>query len=29
LTLQAAGKAYADGTAQFRAIVKSINLQPQ
>ena len=29
LSLQAAGKAYADGTAQFRAIVKSINLQPQ
>ena len=29
LSLQAVGKAYADGTAQFRAIAKSINLQPQ
>jgi tripartite-type tricarboxylate transporter receptor subunit TctC len=29
LALAAAGKAYADGTAQFRAIAKSINLQPQ
>jgi tripartite-type tricarboxylate transporter receptor subunit TctC len=29
LTLPAAAKAYADGTAQFRAIAKSINLQPQ
>ena len=29
LTTQAAAKAYADGTAQFRAIAKSINLQPQ
>ena len=29
LTLGAVGKAYADGTAQFRAIAKSINLQPQ
>ena len=29
LTLQAVGKAYSDGTAQFRAIAKSINLQPQ
>jgi tripartite-type tricarboxylate transporter receptor subunit TctC len=29
LTLQAVGKAYTDGTAQFRAIAKSINLQPQ
>lgn len=28
-TLQAAAKAYADGTAQFRTIAKSINLQPQ
>lgn len=28
-TLDAAAKAYADGTAQFRAIAKSINLQPQ
>jgi len=27
--LQAVDKAYADGTAQFRAIAKSINLQPQ
>ena len=29
LSLQAVGKAYSDGTAQFRAIAKSINLQPQ
>jgi tripartite-type tricarboxylate transporter receptor subunit TctC len=29
LSVQAVGKAYADGTAQFRAIAKSINLQPQ
>lgn len=29
LPLAAVGKAYADGTAQFRAIAKSINLQPQ
>ena len=29
LTLQSAAKAYTDGTAQFRAIAKSINLQPQ
>lgn len=29
LSLQAVSKAYADGTAQFRAIAKSINLQPQ
>ncbi len=29
LSLQAVGKAYTDGTAQFRAITKSINLQPQ
>ena len=29
LSLQAVDKAYADGTAQFRAIAKSINLQPQ
>lgn len=29
LSLQAAAKAYADGTAQFRAIAKSVNLQPQ
>jgi tripartite-type tricarboxylate transporter receptor subunit TctC len=29
LSLQAVGKAYTDGTAQFRAIAKSINLQPQ
>jgi len=29
LSLQAAAKAYAEGTAQFRAIAKSINLQPQ
>lgn len=29
LSLQAVGKTYADGTAQFRAIAKSINLQPQ
>ena len=29
LSLQAADKAYVDGTAQFRAIAKSINLQPQ
>ncbi len=29
LSLQAAAKAYADGTVQFRAIAKSINLQPQ
>lgn len=29
LTLGAVGKAYADGTGQFRAIAKSINLQPQ
>ncbi|RJF95897.1 Bug family tripartite tricarboxylate transporter substrate binding protein [Noviherbaspirillum saxi] len=29
LPLSAVGKAYAEGTAQFRAIAKSINLQPQ
>jgi tripartite-type tricarboxylate transporter receptor subunit TctC len=29
LSLQAADKAYAEGTAQFRAIAKTINLQPQ
>jgi tripartite-type tricarboxylate transporter receptor subunit TctC len=29
LSLQAVGKAYTDGTSQFRAIAKSINLQPQ
>lgn len=29
LSLQAVDKAYADGTAQFRAIAKSIDLQPQ
>ena len=29
VTLQEASKVYADGTAQFRAIAKSINLQPQ
>ncbi len=29
LSLQAMDKAYADGTAQFRAIAKEINLQPQ
>jgi tripartite-type tricarboxylate transporter receptor subunit TctC len=29
LSLQTADKAYADGTAQFRAIAKAINLQPQ
>ena len=29
MSLQAVDKAYADGTAQFRAIAKSINLQPQ
>ena len=29
LSLQAMDKAYEDGTAQFRAIAKSINLQPQ
>jgi tripartite-type tricarboxylate transporter receptor subunit TctC len=29
LPLSAVGKAYADGTAQFRAIAKSIDLQPQ
>jgi tripartite-type tricarboxylate transporter receptor subunit TctC len=29
LPLAAVGKTYADGTAQFRAIAKSINLQPQ
>ncbi len=29
LSLQALDKAYIDGTAQFRAIAKSINLQPQ
>ena len=29
LSLQAVDKAYVDGTAQFRAIAKSINLQPQ
>jgi tripartite-type tricarboxylate transporter receptor subunit TctC len=29
LSLQAVDKAYEDGTAQFRAIAKSINLQPQ
>lgn len=29
LSLVAVDKAYADGTAQFRAIAKSINLQPQ
>ena len=29
LSLQEASKAYAEGTAQFRAIAKSINLQPQ
>ena len=29
LSLSEVGKVYADGTAQFRAIAKSINLQPQ
>jgi tripartite-type tricarboxylate transporter receptor subunit TctC len=29
LSLQEVSKAYVDGTAQFRAIAKSINLQPQ
>lgn len=29
LSVQDAGKAYSDGVAQFRAIAKSINLQPQ
>ena len=29
LSLQAMDKAYAEGTAQFRAIAKAINLQPQ
>jgi tripartite-type tricarboxylate transporter receptor subunit TctC len=29
LPLDAVGKAYAEGTAQFRAIARSINLQPQ
>ena len=29
LPLAAVGKAYADGTAQFRAIAKTINLEPQ
>jgi len=29
LPLDAVGKAYADGTAQFRAIAKAIDLQPQ
>jgi tripartite-type tricarboxylate transporter receptor subunit TctC len=29
LSLQEVGKAYAEGTAQFRAIARSINLQPQ
>ena len=29
LPLEAVGKAYADGTAQFRAIARAINLQPQ
>ena len=29
LPLDAVGRAYADGTAQFRAIAKSIDLQPQ
>ena len=29
LPLEAVGKAYTDGTAQFRAIARSINLQPQ
>jgi tripartite-type tricarboxylate transporter receptor subunit TctC len=29
LSLQAVDKAYADGTAQFRTIAKTINLQPQ
>lgn len=29
LPLDAVGKAYVDGTAQFRAIARSINLQPQ
>ena len=29
MTLQAASKAYTDGIAQFRAIAKSIDLQPQ
>jgi len=29
LELNAVAKAYADGTAQFRAIAKSINLEPQ
>ena len=29
VTLQEASKVYADGVAQFRAIAKSINLQPQ
>jgi tripartite-type tricarboxylate transporter receptor subunit TctC len=29
LPLDAVGKAYAEGTAQFRAIARAINLQPQ
>jgi hypothetical protein len=29
LSMQAVSKAYVDGTTQFRAIAKSINLQPQ
>ena len=29
LSLQAVDKAYVDGTAQFRAIAKAVNLQPQ
>lgn len=29
LSLQTVGKAYVDGTVQFRAIAKAINLQPQ
>jgi tripartite-type tricarboxylate transporter receptor subunit TctC len=29
LSLEAADKAYAEGTAQFRTIAKSVNLQPQ
>jgi hypothetical protein len=29
LSMQAVSKAYTDGIAQFRAIAKSINLQPQ
>jgi hypothetical protein len=29
LPLDAVGRAYTDGTAQFRGIAKAINLQPQ